>query len=77
MKSQAARRRGEQMKGMVLGHCRRTGKRRWATRDEARAHVRSLRAHGDKGPRLATFRCRRGCGDWHVGHRVKGATDAT
>lgn len=55
-----------------LGHCAISGKLRWSRRADARAHLRRLKAAGDRNARaLATYRCE--CSSWHVGHRAKGA----
>ena len=55
------------------GTCPVSGKRRWTSRAHARLHLRQLKGRGKGGTGLGTYRCASGCGDWHVGHRVKGA----
>lgn len=57
----------------VAGICEASGKRRWIRRADARAQLRQLKGRGKRGTGLGTYRCATGCGDWHVGHRVKGA----
>ena len=57
-----------------LGHCRFSGKLRWERRADARAHIRRLKAAGDRNAvALRAYRCAGGCGNWHVGHRAKDA----
>lgn len=72
----AVRRRRSEAKaaGIPVGHCKRTGKRRWARRADARTHLRNLKAAGDKrAALLGTYRCDH-CQAWHVGHRTKDAS---
>jgi len=45
-----------------------TGKRRYAHKQLAMAHVARLRAQGATNNASNAYRCRI-CGGWHVGHR--------
>lgn len=61
---------GRAVAPIPLGRCALSGKQRWSRRGHARHHLRELKAlRDDRHAELGTYRCKDGCGDWHVGHK--------
>lgn len=74
MSRRALRRHSEGFLDIVsLGPCKQSGKQRWPSRGAARQHLRNLKASDKRGRLLQTYRCKSGCGDWHVGHKAEPA----
>lgn len=52
-----------------------SGKIRHATRDDAHAHIVSLKRDGKRSGETTAYKCD-ACGGWHVGRRIKSRLNA-